>query len=136
VEVEQQSKQIAIEKTEAEEALSAALPALETARLALEDLEKSDITEVRSFPTPPEAVQVRFLCKIEIFQELTFVFRLMQVVCECVLIIKGIKEISWKSARAMMSDNSFLRSLQELNCDAITQKQLSNVRAHMKVVLV
>jgi dynein heavy chain, axonemal len=115
VEVEQQSKQIAIEKTEAEEALSAALPALETARLALEDLEKSDITEVRSFPTPPEAVQV---------------------VCECVLIIKGIKEISWKSARAMMSDNSFLRSLQELNCDAITQKQLSNVRAHMKVILV
>lgn len=38
--------------------LSAALPALEAARLALADLDKNDITEIRSFATPPEAVQV------------------------------------------------------------------------------
>jgi dynein heavy chain, axonemal len=79
--------------------------------LALDDLDKGDITEIRSFATPPEPVQI---------------------VCECVVIIKGIKEVSWKSARGMMSDSSFLRSLKELNCDAITQKQVSNVRAHMK----
>lgn len=49
---------IAEEKSEAEEALQAAMPALEAARLALADLDKNDITEIRSFATPPEAVQV------------------------------------------------------------------------------
>nr|XP_040226033.2 dynein axonemal heavy chain 10 isoform X2 [Anopheles coluzzii] len=111
VEVEQQKKIITVEKAEAEEALAAALPALEVARLALSDLDKSDITEIRSFATPPEPVQV---------------------VCECVAIIKGFKEISWKTAKGMMSEGNFLRSLQELDCDAITQKQVATVRANMK----
>ena len=35
-------------QAEAEEALAAALPALEEARIALSDLEKSDVTEIRS----------------------------------------------------------------------------------------
>ncbi|XP_058060896.1 dynein axonemal heavy chain 10 [Anopheles bellator] len=111
VEVEQQKKIITVEKAEAEEALAAALPALEVARLALSDLDKSDITEIRSFATPPEPVQV---------------------VCECIAIIKGYKDISWKTAKGMMSEGSFLRSLQELDCDAISQKQVATVRANMK----
>ncbi|KAK5648316.1 hypothetical protein RI129_003208 [Pyrocoelia pectoralis] len=110
VEIGEQSKIIAVEQADAEEALSAALPALEMARLALAELDKSDITEIRSFATPPEAVQV---------------------VCECVVIIRGIKEVSWKSAKAMMSDPSFLRSLQEINCDVITQNQVKAVKTHL-----
>lgn len=109
--MEQQKKVITVEKAEAEEALAAAMPALEVARLALSDLDKSDITEIRSFATPPEAVQV---------------------VCECVAIVKGFKEISWKTAKGMMSEGNFLRSLQELDCDQISQKQVASVRAHMK----
>lgn len=38
---------IVVEKQDAEEALAEAMPALEAARLALQDLEKSDVTEVR-----------------------------------------------------------------------------------------
>lgn len=57
-EITEQSVVIVEEKAEAEEALLAAMPALEAARLALADLEKNDITEIRSFATPPEAVQV------------------------------------------------------------------------------
>ena len=38
---------IAKEKSEAEAALAEALPALEEARLALSDLDKSDVTEIR-----------------------------------------------------------------------------------------
>ncbi|XP_017781324.1 PREDICTED: dynein heavy chain 10, axonemal [Nicrophorus vespilloides] len=110
-EIEEQRKVIVVEQADAEEALSEALPALETARLALADLDKSDITEIRSFATPPEAVQV---------------------VCECVVIIRGIKEVSWKSAKGMMSDPSFLKSLQELNVDGITQKQVAAVKTHLK----
>lgn len=59
-EVEVQSKQIAIEKVEAEIALSEALPALEAARKALDNLNKSDLAEIRAFTTPPPAVQVIF----------------------------------------------------------------------------
>lgn len=72
VEIEEQSKIIAIEQADAEAALSEALPALEIARIALSDLDKSDITEIRSFATPPEAVQI---------------------VCESVVILRG--EISF-----------------------------------------
>lgn len=110
-EIEEKKKVIAVEQGEAEEALAQAMPALEMARLALSDLDKADITEIRSFATPPEAVQV---------------------VCECVVIIRGIKEVSWKSAKGMMSDPYFLKSLQELNVDAITQAQVRAVKAHLK----
>nr|CAD7428942.1 unnamed protein product [Timema monikensis] len=65
----------------------------------------------RSFATPPEAVQV---------------------VCECVAIIKGLKEINWKTAKGMMADPYFLRSLMELNVDAITGTQIRAIRAHMR----
>ncbi|CAG9765840.1 unnamed protein product [Ceutorhynchus assimilis] len=110
-EIEEQARIISIEQADAEEALSAALPALETARLALSDLDKNDITEIRSFATPPEAVQV---------------------VCECITILRGYKEVSWKSAKGMMAEGNFLRSLQEMNCDAITLAQQRACKAHMK----
>lgn len=57
-EIEEQKKVILVEKGDADAALAEALPALENARLALADLDKNDITEIRSFATPPEAVQV------------------------------------------------------------------------------
>lgn len=46
-EIEEQNKVIAVEKKEAESSLAEALPALEAARIALQDLEKSDVTEIR-----------------------------------------------------------------------------------------
>lgn len=55
-----------------------------------------------------------------------------QVVCECVVIIRGIKDVSWKGAKGMMADPNFLRNLQEMNCDLITQAQVKAVKAHMK----
>jgi dynein heavy chain len=47
IELEEQSKTIAAEKSEVEAALAEALPALEAARLALSQLDKSDISEIR-----------------------------------------------------------------------------------------
>lgn len=47
VEVEDQSKIISAEKAEVDEALALALPELEAARLALSELDESDITEIR-----------------------------------------------------------------------------------------
>ncbi|CAG5116362.1 unnamed protein product, partial [Candidula unifasciata] len=106
-EITESSKIIAVEKADAEEALLEAMPALEAARLALDDLDKTDITEVRSFAKPPPAVQT---------------------VCECIVVLKGLKEVSWKSAKGMMSDPSFLRQLKELDVDNITPKQTGTVK--------
>ncbi|GAB0094127.1 Dynein heavy chain [Sergentomyia squamirostris] len=111
IDVQGRTKQIELEKTTAEEVLMAAIPLLEKARLALGDLEKSDITEIRSFATPPEAVQV---------------------LCECLLILKGAKDVSWKAARTVMAEADFLKNLQEMNCDTISQKQLTAIKNHMK----
>lgn len=65
----------------------------------------------RSFATPPEPVQI---------------------VCEAVAIIRGVKEINWKNAKGIMSDPNFLRTLQETNCDLITPKQQQLIKAHLK----
>lgn len=111
-EVEQNRKQITVEQEEAEEALRQALPDLENARSALDTLQRHDITEIRAFANPPEPVQI---------------------ICECVSILKGFKDISWKTAKGMLADINFLKSLQEMNCDLITVKQVTSCRAHMKV---
>ena len=87
--------------------MAEALPALEAARLALDDLDKSDVTEIRSFAKPPKPVQV---------------------VCECIVVMKGIREVSWKSAKGMMSEANFLKSLTEMDVDAITAKQVTTVK--------
>ncbi|XP_043285223.1 dynein axonemal heavy chain 10 [Venturia canescens] len=110
-EIEEQNKVITRESAEARAALAEAQPALNLARIALGELEKSDITEIRSFATPPEPVQT---------------------ICECIAIIRGVKDVSWKGAKGMMSDPSFLRTLQEMDCDQITLKQQQMVKTHLK----
>ena len=52
----------------------------------------------------------------------------VQQVCECIVVMKGIKEVSWKSAKGMMSEANFLKSLKEMNVDAITAGQLKIVK--------
>lgn len=112
VESQEAGKIIAEEKAEAEAILNQALPALLDAKDALSNLQKNDITEIRSFATPPEPVQV---------------------VSECVAILLGYKEVNWKVAKQMMSDPKFLSLLKNLNVDGLTPKQQSQVRAKLKV---
>ncbi|XP_034494845.1 dynein heavy chain 10, axonemal isoform X4 [Ailuropoda melanoleuca] len=113
IEIEEQNKIIAVEKAEAETALTEVMPVLEAAKLELQKLDKSDVTEIRSFAKPPKQVQT---------------------VCECILIMKGYKELNWKSAKGMMSDPNFLRSLMEIDFDSITQSQVKNIRGLLKTL--
>lgn len=106
-EIKEQTKVIDKEKGEAEVALAEALPALEAAKLALEDLEKKDITEIRAFKNPPHAVEQ---------------------VLNCIVIFKGIKEISWKSAQSLMADTGFLEMLKKMDVDNITNRQVQAVK--------
>ncbi|XP_073737373.1 dynein axonemal heavy chain 10 [Callorhinus ursinus] len=113
MEIEEQNKIIAVEKAEAEMALAEVMPILEAAKLELQKLDKSDVTEIRSFAKPPKQVQT---------------------VCECILIMKGYKELNWKTAKGMMSDPNFLRSLMEIDFDSITQSQVKNIRGLLKTL--
>uniref|UniRef100_A0A8C4WLB8 Dynein axonemal heavy chain 10 n=1 Tax=Gopherus evgoodei TaxID=1825980 RepID=A0A8C4WLB8_9SAUR len=113
VEIEEQNKVIAVEKKDAETSLAEAMPILEAAKLELQKLDKSDVTEIRSFAKPPKQVQT---------------------VCECILIMRGYKELNWKIAKGMMSDPNFLRSLMEIDFDGITQTQVKSVRALLKTL--
>lgn len=52
----------------------------------------------------------------------------VQVVCECILVIRSYKEISWKTAKGMMAEANFLRSLMEMDCDSINASQIKTVK--------
>jgi dynein heavy chain len=103
------SARIAIEKDEAEADLAMAIPALEEAADALNNLRKEDITELKSFAKPNINVQK---------------------VAECVCILKAKKDISWTGAKAVMADNNFLKSLIEFDKDGITDKQIKQLKGY------
>jgi hypothetical protein len=53
-------------------------------------------------------------------------------VCECVVVLRSLKDVSWAGAKAMMADPGFLRSLVEYDKDALTDKQVKKVKDYMK----
>lgn len=57
--------------------------------------------------------------------------RQVQTVLECVLIMRGYKELNWKTAKGMMSEANFLKSLMEIDFDGITQSQVKAVRGKL-----
>ena len=44
-------------------------------------------------------------------------------VCECVVILKNLKEVSWAGAKSMMADTGFLKGLVEFDKDSLSEKQ-------------
>eukprot|EP00927_Polykrikos_kofoidii_P034569 TRINITY_DN29308_c0_g1_i1.p1 TRINITY_DN29308_c0_g1~~TRINITY_DN29308_c0_g1_i1.p1 ORF type:complete len:3708 (-),score=892.28 TRINITY_DN29308_c0_g1_i1:94-10965(-) len=102
------------EAASADEALKAAMPALAMAEEALEQLEKKDITEIKSMATPPPPVMV---------------------VCACVAILKPLgKEDdsgSWSAAKAMLADVNLRKCLQEYKKDEMQAKQVNKIRGLM-----
>ena len=55
--MKEESEKIAVDKADAEAALEEAIPALEEAAAALQDIKRDDITEIRSFAKPHILVQ-------------------------------------------------------------------------------
>ncbi|KAL2608307.1 hypothetical protein R1flu_026880 [Riccia fluitans] len=106
-----ESEIIQRQKVEAEVALAEALPALEAAAEALNNLKKEEITEIRSFAKPNVYVQK---------------------VCECVVILRGFKDVPWRGAKQMMADNRFLQTLLEFDKDSITEKQMRPLREYFR----
>ena len=48
----------------------------------------------------------------------------VQTVCECIVILRGFKEVSWKTAKGMMADTNFLNTLQHMDVDGISPAQV------------
>ncbi|RYH28883.1 hypothetical protein EON65_10520, partial [archaeon] len=100
------------QKEEADEALMEALPAVEAASRALENLDKNDLTELKAFTNPPPAV--KNLC--------------MQLVC---LRPTGEKlEENWNDAKKMLGNSQLLQMLKNYPKDDLTDKQVKKVNKY------
>ncbi|CAK4656794.1 hypothetical protein LEN26_006663 [Aphanomyces euteiches] len=102
------------EKEEADAALLEALPAVEAAAQALQDLSKSDLTEIKSFASPPA---------------------LVMSVCMCVLILRPTGQdldMDWKGAKVMLGNPNLLTLLKEYEKDKITPKMVSKIKTFFK----
>ena len=107
-------KQAAAVKVKADEAqalLDEALPAVEKANAALASLSKDKVTELKSFATPPPAVEVTM---------------------ECVSILLGAKkkELSWKTSKKFLGDMKFREHLMTYDKDNIPESILKVVRKY------
>ena len=47
--------------------------------------------------------------------------------------MKGYREISWKTAKAMMSEGNFLKSLMEMDVDSIGLNQVFQIEIKLKL---
>jgi dynein heavy chain len=100
------------QKEQADEALMEALPAVEAASRALENLDKNDLTELKAFTNPPAAV--KNLC--------------MQLVC---LRPTGEKlEETWNDAKKMLGNSALLSMLKNYPKDELNDKQVKKVNKY------
>ncbi|XP_060528447.1 dynein axonemal heavy chain 2 isoform X3 [Cylas formicarius] len=88
--------------------LDEAMPALEEAIKALDALSKKDISELKSYTTPPQRVKL---------------------VMEAVNILKGV-EPTWTEAKRLLGEINFLRDLKEFDRDHISDKTLRKITAY------
>nr|CAI5834494.1 unnamed protein product [Callosobruchus analis] len=88
--------------------LDEAMPALEEAIRALDSLSKKDISEMKSYTTPPQKVKM---------------------VMEAVNILKGI-DPSWDSAKKLLGEMNFLKDLKEFDKNHISEKTLKKIAGY------
>ena len=91
---------------DAQRDLDRALPALESAVKALKSLTKADITEVKSFTNPPNAVRV---------------------VMEAVCILLG-EEPKWENSKKLLGRSDFMELLTGYDKDNIAEAKLKKLR--------
>ena len=57
------------------------------------------------------------------------------MVSECIVVMRGYKEVSWKQAKGMMSEANFLKSLTEMDVDGITATQVTHSDKSISFIL-
>ncbi|OQR99780.1 dynein heavy chain, partial [Thraustotheca clavata] len=107
--VKAQAQEVAECQADAQRDLDTAMPALNAAVQALDSLDKKDITEVKSFTKPPQAVQV---------------------VMEAVCIMLGDKP-DWDTSKRLLSRPTFMQELKEYDKDNIPPKILKSIKKYI-----
>ncbi|CAM9103575.1 unnamed protein product [Discosporangium mesarthrocarpum] len=112
--VQEQSEVIAKEKALADEALMEALPVVEAAAAALENLDKKDLDEIKAFTNPPQLVK--------------------DVSMQCCLLRPGGEKYdeTWADAKKMLSNSKLLDNLKNYPKDSITDKMIKGVKKYLK----
>jgi dynein heavy chain len=115
--VEADSERIGKEKVEcekiasdAEADLGRAMPALAKAMEEVNKLDKSSISEIKSFKTPPDAVVM---------------------VLEAVMIFFG-KKTDWGTAKKKISEANFLSQIKQFDKDEVSNAKLTKVKKYTK----
>jgi len=83
---------------DAEAELKKAEPALIAAQEALEGLDKKHISEIKSFPTPPDAVAT---------------------VMSAVMVVLG-KDTTWATVKKELADSNFVKKIMEFDKENIS----------------
>ena len=97
-------------RDEAQAELDETMPALEAANEALLALNNNDITEIKSFVSPPDLVQLTM---------------------EAVSLLLEVPTSNWNSARLLMSDGpAFIRRLVEFEKDYVSDRTLKLLRKY------
>ena len=102
------------EKEKADAALMEALPAVEAAAAALENLDKKDLDELKAFAKPPPAVQD---------------------VCQMVVVLRPTGEKldeDWAGAKKMLANGRLLDLLKTYAKEKLTEKMVRGVRKYYK----
>jgi dynein heavy chain len=88
--------------------LDVALPALEKAMLEVEKLDKSAITEIKNFNSPPQAVET---------------------VLAAVMILFGLKT-DWKTAKLKLMDSDFLQQVKGYDKDNVSESKINKIKKY------
>ncbi|TMW60250.1 hypothetical protein Poli38472_000292 [Pythium oligandrum] len=108
--VKRQQREVAACQADAQKDLDQALPALNAAVTALDSLDKKDITEVKAFIKPPQAVQV-----------------VMEAVC-----IMLSEKPDWDTSKRVLSRSTFMNDLKEYDKDNISAAILKRIRKYIE----
>jgi dynein heavy chain len=111
VKVNKEREETLILAADAEAELKKAEPALISAQEALEGLDKKHISEIKSFPTPPEAVGV---------------------VMNAVMVVMN-KEASWPSVKKELADSNFVKKIMDFDKENIPQAILKKIERYTKM---
>lgn len=109
-----QADEITVEKGKADEALNKALPAVEAAAAALDNIKKEDLQELKAFNNPPELVKK--VC----------------LMCTCLRPTGEKLNEDWAGAKLMLGDTKLLEKLKGYPRDKITDKMYKGAKVYLK----
>ncbi|KAF6216101.1 hypothetical protein GE061_000439 [Apolygus lucorum] len=99
------------QEAEIEDLMNKANPQLYSGRRALSELDQDSISSMCASAVVPEPVQV---------------------VCECVALLRGSTKLEWPTVREYMEDPFILTKLREMDCTVISEEVLQKVKTRLR----